>query len=287
MVLLSFSSVLWQAVLLCCEISVPTPPPHYLKELHFFYTRSLEVPPLLPGKHSTKGVKKASLKYAGRKSDWIGEENYLYSTRLVSKYGSQLSDATRQSEGSGQHHWPLTKPASLELTLDREALQWHQWASGVLGYMWPCCCDSAIPLSCLLVTQGAGKGRCSLEMSAAKQETQCQTAARIVTDLCRQKSLPQLDLETCKEFLLFPDLNGPEPGTVAPVPQGRTLYLFDLHSNYNLRRAFLPHPNNVNLMPMSCLLLYTSLWSPKAGRRCFLQRCIARESEETCWKQVL
>ncbi|KAM3838671.1 synaptotagmin-6 isoform 2-T2 [Vipera latastei] len=48
-------------------------------------------------------------------------------------------------------------------------------------------------------------------MTAAKQETQCQTAARIVTDLCRQKSLPQLDLETCKEFLLFPDLNGPEP----------------------------------------------------------------------------
>ncbi|XP_077191075.1 synaptotagmin-6 isoform X2 [Paroedura picta] len=49
-------------------------------------------------------------------------------------------------------------------------------------------------------------------MSAAKVDNQCQTAARIVTDLCRKKSLPRLDLDTCKEFLLFsPDLSVPEP----------------------------------------------------------------------------
>ncbi|XP_028590379.1 synaptotagmin-6 [Podarcis muralis] len=48
-------------------------------------------------------------------------------------------------------------------------------------------------------------------MSVAKEESQCQTAARIVTDLCRKKSLPQLDLDTCKEFLLFQDLSSPEP----------------------------------------------------------------------------
>ncbi|KAL8179178.1 UNVERIFIED_CONTAM: hypothetical protein K2H54_061237 [Gekko kuhli] len=49
-------------------------------------------------------------------------------------------------------------------------------------------------------------------MSAAKVDNQCQTAARIVTDLCRKKTLPRLDLDTCKEFLFFsPDLSVPEP----------------------------------------------------------------------------
>uniref|UniRef100_A0ACB8F5L0 Uncharacterized protein n=1 Tax=Sphaerodactylus townsendi TaxID=933632 RepID=A0ACB8F5L0_9SAUR len=49
-------------------------------------------------------------------------------------------------------------------------------------------------------------------MNAAKVDNQCQTAARIVTDLCRKKTLPKLDLDTCKEFLLFsPDLSVPEP----------------------------------------------------------------------------
>ncbi|XP_053169275.1 synaptotagmin-6 isoform X2 [Hemicordylus capensis] len=49
-------------------------------------------------------------------------------------------------------------------------------------------------------------------MSAAKEDDQCQTAARIVTDLCRKKSLPKLDLDTCKDFLhASPDLSVPEP----------------------------------------------------------------------------
>ncbi|XP_030417633.1 synaptotagmin-6 [Gopherus evgoodei] len=42
------------------------------------------------------------------------------------------------------------------------------------------------------------------EMSAAKEDSRCQKAVRIVTDLCRKKSLPSLDLDTCRGFLLLP-----------------------------------------------------------------------------------
>lgn len=57
-------------------------------------------------------------------------------------------------------------------------------------------------------------------MSGPKDDGRCQKAVRIVTELCRRKSLPSLDLDTCREFLLLPSdqsLTISEPGTV-PVP---------------------------------------------------------------------
>ncbi|XP_075766516.1 synaptotagmin-6 isoform X2 [Pelodiscus sinensis] len=42
------------------------------------------------------------------------------------------------------------------------------------------------------------------EMSATKEDSRCQKAVRIVSELCRKKSLPSLDLDTCREFLLLP-----------------------------------------------------------------------------------
>lgn len=55
------------------------------------------------------------------------------------------------------------------------------------------------------------------EMSGPKDDGRCQKAVRIVTELCRKKSLPSLDLDTCREFLLLPSdqsLTISEPGTV-------------------------------------------------------------------------
>lgn len=41
-------------------------------------------------------------------------------------------------------------------------------------------------------------------MSGTKDDSRCQKAIRIVTELCQKKSLPSLDLDTCREFLLLP-----------------------------------------------------------------------------------
>lgn len=54
-------------------------------------------------------------------------------------------------------------------------------------------------------------------MSGTKDDSRCQKAVRIVTELCRKKSLPSLDLDMCREFLLLPpdqSLIISEPGTV-------------------------------------------------------------------------
>lgn len=55
------------------------------------------------------------------------------------------------------------------------------------------------------------------EMSGTKDDSRCQKAVRIVTELCQKKSLPSLDLDICREFLLLPSdqsLIISEPGTV-------------------------------------------------------------------------
>lgn len=55
------------------------------------------------------------------------------------------------------------------------------------------------------------------EMSGTKDDSRCQKAVHIVTELCQKKSLPSLDLDTCREFLLLPSdqsLIISEPGTV-------------------------------------------------------------------------
>ncbi|XP_010116372.1 PREDICTED: synaptotagmin-6, partial [Chlamydotis macqueenii] len=41
-------------------------------------------------------------------------------------------------------------------------------------------------------------------MSGTGDDSRCQKAVRIVTELCRKKSLPSLDLDVCREFLLLP-----------------------------------------------------------------------------------
>lgn len=54
-------------------------------------------------------------------------------------------------------------------------------------------------------------------MSGTKDDSRCQKAIRIVTELCQKKSLPGLALDTCREFLLLPSdqsLIISEPGTV-------------------------------------------------------------------------
>ena len=53
-------------------------------------------------------------------------------------------------------------------------------------------------------------------MSGTEDDSRCQKAVRIITELCRKKSLPALHLNTCREFLLASDqsLSISEPGTV-------------------------------------------------------------------------
>lgn len=54
-------------------------------------------------------------------------------------------------------------------------------------------------------------------MSGTKDDSRCQKAVHIVSGLCRKKSLPSLDLDACREFLLLPSdqsLSITEPGTV-------------------------------------------------------------------------
>lgn len=53
-------------------------------------------------------------------------------------------------------------------------------------------------------------------MSGTEDDSRCQKAVRIITELCRKKSLPALHLNTCREFLLPSDqsLSISEPGTV-------------------------------------------------------------------------
>jgi len=58
------------------------------------------------------------------------------------------------------------------------------------------------------------------EMSGTKDDGRCQKAVHIVAELCRKKSLPSLDLDTCREFLLLPSdqsLIISEPGTVGTL----------------------------------------------------------------------
>lgn len=53
-------------------------------------------------------------------------------------------------------------------------------------------------------------------MSGTEDDSRCQKAVHIITELCRKKSLPALHLNTCREFLLPSDqsLSISEPGTV-------------------------------------------------------------------------
>ncbi|OXB73663.1 UNVERIFIED_CONTAM: hypothetical protein H355_017085 [Colinus virginianus] len=52
-------------------------------------------------------------------------------------------------------------------------------------------------------------------MSGTEDDSRCQKAVRIITELCRKKSLPALDLDTCREFLLPSDqslsISEPDP----------------------------------------------------------------------------
>ncbi|KAJ7411636.1 hypothetical protein WISP_101838 [Willisornis vidua] len=41
-------------------------------------------------------------------------------------------------------------------------------------------------------------------MGAPRDDARCRRALHIVTELCQKKSLPSLDLDTCREFLLLP-----------------------------------------------------------------------------------
>lgn len=57
-------------------------------------------------------------------------------------------------------------------------------------------------------------------MSGPREDGRCRRAISILTELCQKKSLPSLDLDTCREFLLLPSdqsLIISEPGT-APAP---------------------------------------------------------------------
>lgn len=58
-------------------------------------------------------------------------------------------------------------------------------------------------------------------MSAPREDGRCRRAISILSELCQKKSLPSLDLDTCREFLLLPSdqsLIISEPGTAsAPV----------------------------------------------------------------------
>lgn len=55
-------------------------------------------------------------------------------------------------------------------------------------------------------------------MSGPREDGRCRRAISILTELCQKKSLPSLDLDTCREFLLLPSdqsLIISEPGTAA------------------------------------------------------------------------
>lgn len=57
-------------------------------------------------------------------------------------------------------------------------------------------------------------------MSGPREDGRCRRAISILTELCQKKSLPSLDLDTCREFLLLPSdqsLIISEPGK-APSP---------------------------------------------------------------------
>lgn len=57
-------------------------------------------------------------------------------------------------------------------------------------------------------------------MSGPGEDGRCRRAISILTELCQKKSLPSLDLDTCREFLLLPSdqsLIISEPG-MAPAP---------------------------------------------------------------------
>ncbi|KAJ7406739.1 Synaptotagmin-6 [Pitangus sulphuratus] len=59
-------------------------------------------------------------------------------------------------------------------------------------------------------------------MSGARDDGRCRRAVHIVTELCQKKSLPSLDLDTCREFLLLPSdqsLIISEPGGFSWQPE--------------------------------------------------------------------
>lgn len=58
-------------------------------------------------------------------------------------------------------------------------------------------------------------------MSGTEDDSRCQKAVRIITELCRKKSLPALHLNTCREFLLPSDqsLSISEPAVLGSLEE--------------------------------------------------------------------